>query len=139
HPRSLSSESISLRPLLAPRSIAIIGASDRSGSIGEIILNSLKKIDFQGRVWPVNPKYESLAGHACFRSLDDLEEPPDVAAICLKGSNAIKEIRNLVRVGGKAAVIYDGGFAESGDDGKKQQDELVLLARRAGIAVCGPN
>ncbi|WP_084651536.1 acetate--CoA ligase family protein [Ottowia thiooxydans] len=137
--RPRSDRPMPLRHLLAPRSIAIVGASDRPGSIGEIILNSLRNLGYDGQVWPINPKYPKLLGYECFASLGDLSEVPDVTAICLNGSSALHELGNLARIGARAAVMYDGGFAEAGEEGQRQQEQLLSIAQNAGMAVCGPN
>jgi acyl-CoA synthetase (NDP forming) len=71
--------------------------------------------------------------------LEALPETPDVTAICLNGQSAVRELARLVQLGGRAAVIYDGGFAEAGQEGSRQQHELIRIARDGGVALCGPN
>ena len=138
-PQSNLSNSGHLRALLAPSSIAILGASERIGSIGAILAQSLNTMGFKGAIWPVNPNYESLYGKRCYRSLHDLPAPPDMTAVCVKGSVAVNEIRNLIGIGGRSAVIYDGGFAEAGPAGEALQRELIESCQSAGLALCGPN
>ncbi|MET4577492.1 acyl-CoA synthetase (NDP forming) [Ottowia thiooxydans] len=102
-------------------------------------MNSLRSLEYDGPVFPINPKYPTLLGYNCFASLDDLSEVPDVTAICLNGASALREMTHLARIGARAAVMYDGGFAEAGEEGQRQQEQLLSLAQKAGIAVCGPN
>jgi acyl-CoA synthetase (NDP forming) len=124
--------------LLRPRSIAILGASERP-SIGRALMDSLAKLGFDGQVFPVNPKYPALLGHACYPSLRDLPQAPDVVAFCVATERVLDGIRQTAEINGRAAVVYDGGFAERGDDGKRLQAEIVGLCREAQIALCGPN
>lgn len=130
---------LSLTSLLAPRSIAVLGASERVGSIGAIVLESLKRMGFEGDIWPINPKYEEVFGLRSYDKLESLPGVPDVTAICLSGKNVPAQIRTLGLMGARAAVVYDGGFAEAGDEGARAQEELVSLCRAHGIALCGPN
>ncbi len=124
--------------LLRPRSIAILGASERP-SIGRALMDSLAKLGFDGQVFPVNPKYPALLGHTCYPSLRDLPQAPDVVAFCVATERVLDGIRQTAAIKGRAAVVYDGGFAERGDDGKRLQAEIVGLCREAQIALCGPN
>lgn len=129
---------MTLDGLLKPRTIAILGASERP-SIGRALMESLARLGFRGEVLPINPKYPSVLGHACFPSLRDLPRPPDVVAFCVSTERVLDGIRQTAEIGGRAAVIYDGGFAERGGDGQKLQAEITGICRDAGIALCGPN
>lgn len=73
---------IDLEPLLRPRSVAVLGASDRP-SPGRMIIESLDRIGFPGPIYPVNPKYQTLFGHPCYPSVADLPEAVDVLAVCV--------------------------------------------------------
>lgn len=125
--------------LLNPNSIAILGASDRAGSIGAIVLGSLRRCGYAGDVWPINPRYEEIAGYRCFPSLKQLPGPPDVVAICTRGDTVPGHLADLHEIGSQAAVVYDGGFAESGEDGAIRQREIADFCEAKGIALCGPN
>ena len=129
---------IDLGPLLRPRSVAVLGASDRP-SPGRMIIESLDRIGFPGQVYPVNPKYETLFGRPCYPSIADLPEAVDLLAVCVNHERVLEHIRPAARRGVRAAIIFDGGFAERGDEGRRRQDELVGICREAGIALCGPN
>jgi acyl-CoA synthetase (NDP forming) len=129
---------IDLEPLLRPRSVAVLGASDRP-SPGRMIIESLDRIGFPGPIYPVNPKYETLFGRPCYPSVADLPEAVDVLAICVNHTRVLEHMRPAALGGVRAAIIFDGGFAERGDEGRRRQDELVAICREGGIALCGPN
>jgi acyl-CoA synthetase (NDP forming) len=128
-----------IEAILDPKSIAILGASDRPGSIGAIVLDSLRRCGYAGDVWPINPRYTELFGYRCYGDLTQLPSAPDVVALCTRGDTAAGHLAQLFKIGGRAAVIYDGGFAETGSEGVKRQNELAEFCRQNGIAVCGPN
>ena len=125
--------------LLNPASIAILGASDRAGSIGAIVVESLRRCGYVGEVWPINPRYNELAGYRCYENLKRLPAPPDVVAICTRGETAASHLVDLHEIGGRAAVIYDGGFAEAGVDGAEREKAISDFCKANGIALCGPN
>jgi len=128
-----------LEALLEPRSIAILGASVNPGSLGHMIIESLDDIGYSGEIYPVNPKYDEVLGHRCYASVEDLPEDVDLVSFCIGYARILPEYEKIAakRVG--AAVIYDSGFAELGDDGIALQERIVTLSREAGIALCGPN
>ena len=104
-----------------------------------MIIESLDRIGFPGQVYPVNPKYETLFGRPCYPSIADLPEAVDLLAVCVNHARVLEHMRSAARRGVRAAIIFDGGFAERGDEGRRRQDELVGICREAGIALCGPN
>lgn len=127
-----------LDALLAPRSVAILGASDRP-SIGRALIESLDRLEFAGQVFPVNPKYESILGRRCYRSVEELPSAPDVVAFCVSYARVRENMELIARKGARGAVIYDGGFAERGAEGKALQQAVVAICKEAGIALNGPN
>jgi acyl-CoA synthetase (NDP forming) len=127
-----------LDALVKPRSVAIVGATDRPGP-GRSIVESLGAIGFPGTIYPVNPKYQTVLNHVCYPSLTDLPEAPDVVVFSIRNPLIPEQVRLAVKRGARAAVIYDSGFAELGEDGAKLQAEIAGLCREAGMAVCGPN
>ncbi len=126
-----------LKKLLSPKSIAIVGASERP-SVGRSIQDSLKRLAFPGAVLPINPKHRQLLGLSCFPSVADLPMAPDVAAICLAAERCFDSVDELARRGAGAIVIYDGGFGET-HAGKALEERIAALCREAGIALVGPN
>jgi acyl-CoA synthetase (NDP forming) len=127
-----------LDALFRPESIAVIGASEKP-TIGRRIVASLDRLGFSGPVFPVNPLYETVLGHACYPSVADLPQAPDVVAFCLGHARVLDAFTAAAERGMKAAVIYDGGFAEQGADGRRLQAHIEQICREAGIALCGPN
>jgi acyl-CoA synthetase (NDP forming) len=127
-----------LEALFRPRSIAIVGASDRP-TIGRRLIASLERIGFAGPIFPINPNYATVAGRQCYASPTDLPEAPDVAVFCVGHARVLDALLAAAERGVKGAVIYDGGFAERGEEGRKLQTRIEEICRDAGIALCGPN
>ena len=127
-----------LDALLKPRSIAILGASERM-SIGRSLIESLGSLGYDGRIMPVNPKYGEVLGVECFPSLLELPEPPDLVAFCVNTERIAENFELLPRCGARGAVIYDSGFAERGEEGRRLQASITAISLEAGIALGGPN
>jgi acyl-CoA synthetase (NDP forming) len=127
-----------LDPLVKPRSVAIVGATDRGGP-GRAVMESLGAIGFTGPIYPVNPNYPTVLNVKCYPTLTDLPEAPDIVVFSIRNPLIPEQMRLAVKRGARAAVIYDSGFAELGGDGLKLQDQIAGLAREAGMPVCGPN
>ena len=127
-----------LDPLVKPRSVAIVGATDRGGP-GRAVIELLGAIGFTGPIYPVNPKYPTVMNITCYPSLTELPEAPDIVVFSIRNPLIPEQMRLAVKRGARAAVIYDSGFAELGGDGAKLQDEIAAMAREAGMPVCGPN
>ncbi|MCL2780589.1 MAG: acetate--CoA ligase family protein [Actinomycetia bacterium] len=128
-----------LGPLFAPASVAIIGASEREGNRGGAAAGYLRRFGFPGNVYPVHPSAESVAGYRAVPKISDLPETPDVAIIAVGGASTPALVRELGRVGVGAAIVWAGGFAETGAQGAALQAELVDAARRHGVRLLGPN
>ncbi len=129
---------MSLDPLVKPRSVAIVGATDRGGP-GRAVIESLGAIGFTGPIYPVNPKYPTVLNIKCYPSLTDLPEAPDIVVFSIRNPLIPEQMRLAVKRGVRAAIIYDSGFAELGADGAKLQDQIAGMAREAGMPICGPN
>jgi acyl-CoA synthetase (NDP forming) len=127
-----------LDPLFKPKSIAIVGASEKP-TIGRRLIASLDRIGFGGTIFPINPNYTTVAGRQCWPSIAELPEAPDVAAFCVGHERVLDPLVAAAERGVRAAVIYDGGFAERGDDGRGRQSRVEGICREADIALCGPN
>ena len=137
-PRTPEDLPIQLDRLLTPRSVAVLGASERP-SVGRTIVENLERIGFPGEIYPINPRYETLLGRRCYRSIEELPDGVDVLAFCVNHERVLEGLRAAARKGVRAAVAFDAGFAESDETGRRRQDELVAICREAGIAFCGPN
>jgi acyl-CoA synthetase (NDP forming) len=127
-----------IEALLRPKSIAIIGASEKP-TIGRRLVASLDRIGFSGAVYPINPNYTSVLGRPCYPSIAETPEAPEAAAFCVGHRLVLDPLKAAAERGVAAAVIYDGGFAERGGAGRGLQDAVTGICRDADIALCGPN
>src|SRR6266850_2460733 len=128
-----------LRYALTPRSIAVVGATDRLESLGKHVFGNVLGGGFQGEVFPVNPKHEQVAGHACFASLRALPGPVDLAIIVTPARSVAAIIDDAGKRGVRSVLVLSAGFAEIGDAGRQLQQQVVARARSHGIRLLGPN
>jgi acyl-CoA synthetase (NDP forming) len=127
-----------LEALFRPNSIAVVGASEKP-TIGRRLIASLDRFGFSGPIFPVNPNYPTVLGHKCYADIAELPEAPDVAAFCVGHERVVEPLSAAAKRGVKAAVIYDGGFAERGEAGRRLQSQIEGICRDGDIALCGPN
>ncbi|MFE5402987.1 acetate--CoA ligase family protein [Streptomyces sp. NPDC056580] len=125
--------------LLHPRSVAIVGASARPGSISTQTLANLRDFGYAGRVLPVNAKYTELDGLPCYPSLDAAPGPVDLALILVPAAAVPGAIDDCVRAGVGTAVVFSSGFGELGREGLVVQERLAGAARAGGVRLLGPN
>ncbi|MDI3269984.1 MAG: CoA-binding protein [Bacillota bacterium] len=123
--------------LLAPRSIAVVGASPQREKFSGRILLNLRLSGFSGTLWAVNPKYEEVDGVPSFPSVKDLPQPPDLLLVAIPAQGAVEAAEEGARLGARAAVILSGGFAETGPQGKALQERLLALT--PAMTLYGPN
>jgi len=125
--------------LFRPRSIALVGASDRPGSRGAELVANLRSIGYGGAIYPVNPRRSSVAGLDCYPTLRDLPETPDMVAIGIPKAGVLEAVETCAAIGARAMGIVGAGYAESGDQGAELQARIASVCRSAGIALSGPN
>jgi acyl-CoA synthetase (NDP forming) len=130
---------LDLRRLLKPRSIAIIGASDKPGALGASVLANLDRQRFSGAIHLVNPKRTEIAGRPCVATVDDLPEGVDAAVLAIPRIAVLETVRALARRKAGAAVIFSAGFAEGGAEGLVEQQAIARVAAEAGMVIEGPN
>lgn len=130
---------ISLRPLLEPRSIAVIGAGQHPGSAGHEVLRNVLAAGFTGEVHVVNPNRDSVLGRGCLRSPADLPDDVDLAVIALPAEQVPDALAACGKRGVRAAVLFGSGFSEAGPDGAQLQDAALETAREYGVRLLGPN
>lgn len=128
-----------LGALFHPRAIAVVGASDKPGSVGRDVVENLVERGYDGAVYPVNPRLDTLLGRKVYPRLDALPTPADLVAIAVPAAAAADVLRQAGRAGIPFAVIYASGFAEAGPEGSALQDDLAAAAKETGIRVVGPN
>jgi acyl-CoA synthetase (NDP forming) len=125
-----------LRPLLAPRSIVIVGASSSNPYASRLLENLA---GFDGRVYLVNPRQASVGGLPCHPSIEALPERPDLAILVVPQRAVLGVLETCGRGGIPAALIISAGFGEAGDAGRAAQLEIRRIATSHGMLVCGPN
>jgi acetate---CoA ligase (ADP-forming) len=131
---------MSLKYMLAPESIAVIGASADPKRMSGMIVSQVRRFGFEGAVYPINPKYDELAGFRCFDSILDLRStPPDVAVVFVNAEAAVKAAEDCAEIGVRSLIVLTAGFSETGEDGARLQEQLVRICRGAGMSACGPN
>jgi acetyl coenzyme A synthetase (ADP forming)-like protein len=129
----------SLRPFFLPRSVAVIGASKRRGSIGGELFRNILEGDFAGAAFPVNREGEPVAGVRAYSSIEEIPDPVDLAVITLPSAAVVGAAEQALRKGVRALVVISAGFAEIGSEGVERQDQLLALVRSYGARLIGPN
>ncbi|MFJ1968197.1 GNAT family N-acetyltransferase [Streptomyces sp. NPDC087903] len=129
----------SLRPLLEPRSVAVIGANRDPLTIGHEIVANLLRGGFRGGVFPVNPRAGHIAGARAYPSVRELPEPPDLALVAVRAEAVPGVVRECAAAGVKAVVVVSAGFGEAGAAGRATERELARFARASGMRLVGPN
>lgn len=127
------------KPLFSPESLVFFGASKDPQKWGFIILANLIDGGFQGRIYPVNPRENDILGLKVYRLINDIPEVPDLAVIVVPPSSIIPIVKDCVREGVRASVVITAGFAETGEKGKRLQQEMVNVAHAGGMFLVGPN
>jgi acetate---CoA ligase (ADP-forming) len=128
-----------LTALLAPRSVAVIGASDRDGNLGGLATRFLGKFGYTGPVWPVNAGRRTVADLPCFPDLAALPGIPDLAIVAVPADAVEGVLRDCVAAHVPAAIVWAGGFAELGEEGRQRQHALEDAVRGSDLLLCGPN
>ena len=131
--------SLDLRPLLAPRSIAIVGASESPDSWAPEIYRSLLHLGFEGELYPINPKYDEVWGRPCRSSVLELPGGVDLVVFVVPARAVVRMIDDCGRAGVRGIMVVSSGFAEAGEEGRALQEELRQAAVRTKIPVLGPN
>lgn len=128
-----------LTPLLAPRSVAIIGASANPTAIGGRPLANLRRFGYTGQIHLVSRSNEEIDGIACVKSASDLPRDIDVALFVIPQSSVEDVLEECIGRAVRSIILFSAGFAETGPEGARLQARIAARARAAGIALCGPN
>jgi acyl-CoA synthetase (NDP forming) len=126
-----------LRALFRPSSVAVVGASADASKTGGRPVNYLLKHGYAGRIYPINPKVEEIAGLKCYSSLEELPEAPEAAIVLLGAERANVAVKQLAELGTKLAIVLASGFSEAGEAGRARQEELRQAA--GNMRILGPN
>jgi len=125
--------------IFRPRSVAVIGASEREGSVGRTMLWNLIRSPFGGTVFPVNPQRHSVLGIKSYPDIASVPEVVDLAVIATPAATVPQVIRECVAAGVKGAIIVSAGFKEIGEAGAALEQQVLAEARRGGMRIIGPN
>lgn len=128
-----------LNAALDPRSIAIVGASENPEKIGGRPIKYMLRHGYRGKLFPVNPGRSEVQGLKSFPCVADLPEAPELAIVAVPGAAAVKAVSDCAARGTKIAVVMSSGFGETGEAGRRAQDEMLASARSAGMRIVGPN
>lgn len=128
-----------LSPLFEPRSVAIIGATERADALGAILLRNMRESGFKGALHAVNPRYQTLQGIACYAHIQDVPGKVDLAVIVTPAGTVPGLVDECGRAGVKVAAVLSAGFGESGALGAQLEADTVQIARGHGLRLLGPN
>lgn len=137
--REHRAEAVSVRALLNPTSVVVVGASRREGTIGHRLLADIVGGGFTGDLYVVHPEADEVLGVPAHRCLADVPGHVDLAVIAVPASGVLDVVSDCAAKGVRGLVVLSGGFAETGPEGLARQRELVHLARENGMRVVGPN
>jgi acyl-CoA synthetase (NDP forming) len=125
--------------MLEARSVAVVGASVREGSVGNQSVVELVEGGFEGAIYPVNPKYDEVLGHRAFGSMAAIGEPVDLVILAVSNALLEEQLRLAADAGAGSAVIFASGYEEPREGEPPLTERLATIAREAGMAVCGGN
>lgn len=128
-----------LTSLFSPRSIAVIGASERPLSVGAVILGNLLDGGYQGKVFPVNPRHATVLGHNCWPSIEEVGARVELAIIATPARSIPEIMAQCGRAGVRNAIIVATGFGETGSSGALLERKVREIARTGGVRILGPN
>ncbi|HEY9291595.1 MAG TPA: GNAT family N-acetyltransferase [Microlunatus sp.] len=137
--RERTADGESVRRLLSPASVAVIGASRRPGAPGHQVLRNLTSGGFNGPVYPINIEADEVAGIPAYHSVRDVPGPIDLAVIAVRASSVLEVIDQCIECKVSGAVILSSGFAEHSPEGRRLQDEVLRTARAGDMRIVGPN
>lgn len=128
-----------LDSFVAPRSVAIVGASTNRNKIGAAPIRYLQEFGYEGNIFPVNPTVETLQGLRCYPTLAAIGRPIDLVIFAIPAERAMAALEDAIAAGVKNVVMFSAGFAETGWAGEQVQQAMLSRARAAGIRMLGPN
>ncbi len=137
--REHRAEAASIERFFNPRSIAVIGASRRQDTIGQVLVRNLVSADFTGRVYAVNPNAAAVSGLPAFKTVGDIPDDVDVAIVAVPADSVTDVVLDCAAKGVHGMIVISSGFAETGEEGRKRQRHLVGLSRSYGLRLIGPN
>jgi acyl-CoA synthetase (NDP forming) len=128
-----------LAPLLAPKSIAIIGASADPSRLSGRPLQILMQHKYPGSIYPVNPGHDTIGGLPAYPTITAVPGPVDVAAVIVPAARVVEVLRECAAAGVRSVAVFSSGFAEEGEQGRLAEAQIATIARNSGMRVLGPN
>lgn len=130
---------MSLEHFFNPQSVAIVGASQTKGKVGYEILKNMIDADYPGKIYPINPKAQTIEGLECFPDLKTIGHKPDLVIVIVPAKIVPSIMQQCADVGTQSVIIITAGFKEIGKEGDTLEKEIIKIARKAGIRIIGPN
>ena len=131
--------SSNLDAIFKPKTIAVVGASNKPGSIGNVIVNNLLRYEYKGKIFPVNPKADKIEWLQCYPSVSAIPEAIDLAIIVVPRNFVASALEECGQKGVKGVVTITAGFKEIGGEGKDKEQELIEIVKKYGMRMVGPN
>ena len=128
-----------LKDIMSPKSVAIVGASDNKGRIGGKPLSYMLDQNYSGKIFPVNPKHQTIQGLKSYKSLTEIEDDLDFVLVAVPSIHVTNVLNEAVKKKAKTALIFSSGFAEMGGIGKEYQDEIENISKNSSLRIIGPN
>lgn len=128
-----------LEYFFSPKSVAIVGATNNAFKMNFRVMQNLLALNFQGKVYPVNPSADEILGIRAFSSLRDIRDKIDLVVSAVPASKTIDIVKECDEIGVKHLVIITGGFSEGGKNGQKLHDDMAVFIKEKGVRVLGPN
>jgi len=128
-----------LRPIFAPKSVAVIGASSATHKWGGQMVHRMLMAGYEGTIYPINPREEEVQGLPAYHSVLDVPDEIDLAAIAINAEQVPQAVRECVQKGIKGVAIISADFAETGSHGRALQEEMTKIARQGDMRIIGPN
>ncbi|GAB5411922.1 MAG: bifunctional acetate--CoA ligase family protein/GNAT family N-acetyltransferase [Chlamydiales bacterium] len=122
-----------------PKRVAVIGATEKEGSVGRTLMQNLKNTDFGGEILPINPKRDEVLGVKCYKSVAEVDGKIDLVVIITPARTVPALIQQCADKKIPAAIIISAGFKELGPPGEKLEQEVLKIARKSGMRIIGPN
>ncbi|MGA6924087.1 MAG: CoA-binding protein, partial [Desulfosarcina sp.] len=128
-----------LENIFHPKSIAVVGGSERPGSIGRALMHNLIDADFVGPIHPINGKHASVMGKKAYASLSEIDDPIDLVVVATPMETVPEIVAECCQIGAAGAVIISAGGKETGPAGRDLEDRILDVASESGLRIIGPN
>jgi len=137
--QQMRGQGLDISPFFEAKSVVLVGASEREGSLGTVVFRNLVESGFKGTIHAVNPRYKSVQGHDCHASVLDIDQPVDLAVVVTPAKTVPGVLEDCGESGIRAAVVLSAGFREVGEAGKELEQAVLDVARRYAMRFIGPN